>query len=318
MTEHDDQLDEVSSSVETISVDGATLACELSRPAGGDGGSGGGEDLAPVVQLHGLTSCTARAGESGLDMTGQLAERRVLRCDARAHGASTGRPVAADHTWPRLAEDLLTVLETMLPGEAVHAVGPSMGAATLLHAALTEPERFASLTLLIPPTAWETRAAQAEQYRRTAAVVESRGIDSFVRARAQAEAPPALAGRPRREEPAVPAELLGSVLRGAADSDLPDPERIAALEIPTLLLAWTEDPAHPVATAERLHELLEGSRLAVAATPEQLDAWPARAAEHAAAHEPAARPSSSASGGPRAAGRVLHSPSGAGAASRRG
>ncbi|WP_010524106.1 alpha/beta fold hydrolase [Nesterenkonia sp. F] len=267
------------------------------------------------MQLHGLTSCSARERESGLDMVGGLADHRVLRCDARAHGASTGRPVAADHTWPQLAEDLLTVLETMLPGEAVHAVGPSMGAATLLHAALAEPERFASLTLLVPPTAWDTRAAQAELYRRTAAVAESRGVEGFVRMRAQAEPPPALAGRPRRDEPAVAAELLGPVLRGAADSDLPAPERIATLQIPTLILAWTEDPAHPVATAERLHELIGGSRLGVAATPEQLDAWPTRVAEHVAAHDPASPPTSD---GSSAAGGFLHSPAGGGSTAPRG
>ena len=42
---------------------------------------------------------------------------------------------------------------------------------------------------------------------------------------------------------------------------------------PTLILAWDGDPGHPVATAERLHELIPGSALHVARTPEELRTW---------------------------------------------
>jgi pimeloyl-ACP methyl ester carboxylesterase len=67
--------------------------------------------------------------------------------------------------------------------------------------------------------------------------------------------------------------LLPTVLRGAAASDLPPPEAIAAIRRPTLILAWDGDPGHPLATAERLHDLIPGSVLSVARTPDELCSW---------------------------------------------
>ena len=67
--------------------------------------------------------------------------------------------------------------------------------------------------------------------------------------------------------------LLPTVLRGAAASDLPTPDAIAAIRRPTLILAWDGDPGHPVATAERLHDLIPDSALSVARTPGELRSW---------------------------------------------
>lgn len=251
---------------------GAKLAYEIS----GDGPT--------FVQLHGLTSCASREQRAGLDMTLSLADCRVLRYDARGHGSSTGRAVPEDYLWPRLAEDLLDLLDEVAPGQKVHAAGPSMGAATLLYAALRDPQRFSTLTLLVPPTAWETRAGQADTYQRSAALVEDQGIGAFVRVGRQVLPPPALADRPKERVPAVSQELLPSIFRGAGITDLPTPEQIAALEVPTLILAWVDDYAHPVSTAEELHRLIPRSELQIAETPEELDSWPRRVANFIAAH----------------------------------
>ncbi len=70
-------------------------------------------------------------------------------------------------------------------------------------------------------------------------------------------------------------DLLPSVLRGAAASDLPSPDAIAALDHPTLLLAWVGDPGHPESTAERLDELLPNSELQVAAQLKDMFGWSA-------------------------------------------
>ncbi|MGQ7787601.1 alpha/beta fold hydrolase [Nesterenkonia sp. K-15-9-6] len=260
----------------TFRTDGASLSYDLSAPEPTDAGT--------FVQLHGLTSCGSREQRAGLDMAGRLQGTRVLRYDARGHGSSTGRDRAEDYRWPRLAEDLLALLDALAPGEQVHAAGPSMGAATLLHAALADPDRFATLTLLVPPTAWQTRAAQAENYRRSAQLVEDHGIGAFVRIGAQVLPPPALADRPREQVPAVSQELLPAIFRGAALTDLPAADQIARLQIPTQILAWEDDPSHPVSTAEELHRLIGGSTLGVAATPEDLATWPGRTAAHVEAH----------------------------------
>lgn len=236
------------------------------------------------VQLHGLTSCASREQRAGLDMTLSLDDCRVLRYDARGHGSSTGRAVPEDYLWPRLAEDLLELLDELAPGAKVHAAGPSMGAATLLYAALRDPDRFATLTLMVPPTAWATRAGQAETYQRSAELIEDHGIGAFVRVGRQVLPPPALADRPKERVPAVSQELLPSIFRGAGVSDLPSAEKIRELEVPTLILAWVDDYAHPVSTAEKLHQLIPNSRLQIAETPEELDTWPRRVARFIAAH----------------------------------
>ncbi|TLP79924.1 alpha/beta fold hydrolase [Nesterenkonia sphaerica] len=238
-----------------------------------------GKETDPLfVQLHGLTSSAWREHHAGLDVTGELSGFRVLRYDSRGHGSSTGRPVPDDYLWPQLAEDLLHLLEAVAPGETVHAGGPSMGAATQLCAALEEPHRFASLSLLVPPTVWSTRTEQTDQYLRSAEVVEQHGVETFVRLTGSAPPPPAQAGRTRQLRPAVSPELLPAVLRGASMTDLPAPEDLARLQVPVQILAWTHDAAHPVSSAETLHRLLPGSEFSIAETPHDLATWPSRVA----------------------------------------
>lgn len=189
-----------------------------------------------------------------------------------------------DYLWPRLADDLLELLDDVAPGQKVHAAGPSMGAATLLYAALREPDRFATLTLLVPPTAWATRAGQAHSYQKSAELVEDHGIGAFVRVGRQVLPPPALADRQKERVPAVSQELLPSIFRGAGRTDLPAPEQISELAPPALILAWVDDYAHPVSTAEKLHQLIPHSQLQIAETPEELNTWPHRVARFIAAH----------------------------------
>ena len=61
---------------------------------------------------------------------------------------------------------------------------------------------------------------------------------------------------------------------GASQTDLPEPTVLASLAMPTLILAWTDDPAHPLATAQTLHEQLPNSTLVVAKRYADLQKWP--------------------------------------------
>lgn len=232
-----------------------------------------------VVQLHGLTSSRVRDAHLGLDLGRALRDHRVLRYDARGHGGSTGSDVESDYGWDALADDLLAVLDQIAPGEKVHAVGPSMGTGTLLHAAVRAPERFATLTLVVPPTAYKARRAQADHYRHGAALIESHGLSAFLEFGDTAPVPPALADAPQTR-PEISDDLLPVVLRGAAATDFPAKRTIAEISVPTLILAWSGDHAHPVRTANQLHELIGGSRLVVARTPYGVMAWPGLFAEH--------------------------------------
>lgn len=246
----------------TFTVPGAELDVELSDEGGH-----------PVVQLHGLTSSRQRDRLLDLDLGRGLSGTRLIRYDARGHGRSTGRPVPEDYRWSVLADDLLRLLDTWFPGEQVHGVGPSMGTGTLLHAAVRDPGRFAGLTLVVPPTAWATRTAKAADYLRAAEVVEQEGMAAFIEAGRLAPRPPATVDTPDTL-PEVSEELLPSLLRGAALADLPAAEQLADIDVPTTILAWIDDPAHPVSTAEALAALWPAAQLDVARTPADLARWP--------------------------------------------
>lgn len=246
----------------TFYVPGAVIEADLSDEGGH-----------PVVQLHGLTSSRYRDRLLDLDLGRGLSGTRLLRYDARGHGHSEGRAVASDYTWQALADDLLHLLDHHFPGERVHGVGPSMGTGTLLHAAVREPDRFSGFTLLLPPTAWETRVAQVGEYEKAARFIEDHGLGAWVRANADNPKPPATVGHPEAW-PEVPERILPAVFRGAAASDLPEPAQIAALGMPTTILTWVDDPAHPLSTAEALVDLLPRATLVVAHTGDDVADWP--------------------------------------------
>ena len=234
-----------------------------------------GDDGPAVVQLHGLTSSRAREDVIAVDLVGDLTGARVLRYDARGHGLSTGPRDVSAYSWPALADDLLALLEHAFPGEQVYGVGSSMGSATLVHAVPAAPETFSGLTLCIPPTAWETRVAQQAAYEECARVVETAGVDALVEAGRLAPLPPAENPDKPVTWPDVALDLLPTVFRGAALTDLPAPDVVATIDLPTLLLAWVGDPAHPVSTAEVLRDLLPQGELVVAHTHPDVRRWPA-------------------------------------------
>ncbi|MGW7435290.1 alpha/beta fold hydrolase [Streptomyces sp. NPDC054849] len=205
------------------------------------------------------------------------AGRRLVRYDARAHGRSTGGPSDADYTYSSLADDLLALLDHLGAAEAVDGMGASMGCGTLLHAAVRAPERFSRLVLLIPPTAWTTRAAHAHANRRSAETVAREGLDAWLAKRRQQ--PPAVVSDVPEFPPTPPEGVLPSVLRGLARSDLPPPARIAGLRLPTLILTWADDPGHPLSTAHTLAESLPGADLHVSQTRADIRTWGDRIAE---------------------------------------
>jgi pimeloyl-ACP methyl ester carboxylesterase len=230
---------------------------------------------------HGLTSSRASEDNAGLfDWSSIVAQgRMVVRYDAAGHGETGGPPDVGAYRWPQLATDLLGLLDR-LGIERASAGGASMGCATVLHAAVRAPERFDRLALLIPPTAWETRAAQAEQYEASARLVEEAGKAAWLAVAGEALLPEIFADLPPMPFTADIAEdLLPFVLRGAATSDLPAPDQLVTIDQPALVLAWDGDAGHPVSTAERLVELLPRAELHVATRLGDVLAWPTQVAD---------------------------------------
>ncbi len=231
------------------------------------------------VWAHGLLSSMAQEDAVRLlDWSAVAAHARLIRYDARSHGRSALDSDPSHLRWPELALDMLGLLDAFA---APHAVlgGVSMGCATALHAAVAAPKRVSGLVLVAPPTAWETRPRQAAFYRVASTLVGWTGLTPF---RLLASLP-----GPGRNSPVASlqgalveslahadADAVMTAMRGAADSDLPDPTKLAQLHMPALILAWRGDPTHPVSTAARLSELLPRSDMHVAETLDDVRAWP--------------------------------------------
>ena len=125
----------------------------------------------PFVWSHGMLASTALEDALGiLDWRALAAERLLVRYDARGHGASSGTGRPADHEWPRLAGDLLQILND-LSLDRVTIGGDSMGVGIGLHLAAAAPERVDALVLAIPPSAWGERVAVARVYGALGALV---------------------------------------------------------------------------------------------------------------------------------------------------
>jgi 3-oxoadipate enol-lactonase len=232
-------------------------------------------DGLPFFWGHGLVSSMEQEDQFMVMDWRRLARRyRVVRWDARGHGLSGGAPDADDYRWANLSLDLLALADELGVDQFV-AGGASMGAATALHAATQAPKRVMAVVLMIPPTAYDTRDEQADLYRAGAVLVDRVGVDAYLDSVNSLPIPDILAdfGNRFRAVPRVSEELLPSVLRGAASSDLPPEEAVRAVSAPALLLPWVGDPGHPMSTAERLLELLPNVQIHVAHHLRDVGTW---------------------------------------------
>lgn len=233
-----------------------------------------------LVWGHGLTSSRSSEDELGLlDWDGLRGSGiDIVRYDARGHGESAYTPAVEDYGWDRMALDQLALADALGIDRYV-AGGASMGAATALHVACVAPGRVAGLVLMIPPTAWETRAAQVEVYETMASIIDAKGVEPLIAAGADVAPPDPFVGLPDWRERSIrslrtadPVRLAG-VFRGAATADFPPRDRVAAVAVPVLVLAWTGDPGHPVSTADELAALLPDVDVHLASTRADLDGW---------------------------------------------
>ena len=240
-----------------------------------DSGSG-----RPFVWAHGLLSSMAQEDETGMfGWQGITDTARVIRYDARGHGRSTATGDPADYTWPALANDMLGLLDAM-DIERAAIGGASMGCATSLCAALQAPDRVERLVLAIPPTAWATRKLQQRFYKSGAAALAVTGLRALVATMRARPIPPVIAERyPGSRDKSLEHLLrsdratVATILRGAGRTDLPSPADLAALTMPTLILAWRDDPGHPISTARKLAEVLPDATLHTASVGGDLDSW---------------------------------------------
>jgi pimeloyl-ACP methyl ester carboxylesterase len=231
--------------------------------SGDDAGEG-----TPVVLLHGLTA-TRRYVVMGSRML-ERGGHRVLAYDARGHGASAPAPAADAYGYPELLADLLAVLDGCDIDRAVLA-GASMGAHTIVRAAVEHPERVAALAVVTPAyePGEERDADRLQRWDALAGGLRDGGVEGFLEAYGRPPVPEQWQETVDRvirqrlsahEHPAAVADALSAVPRSAAFDAWED---LGGIDVPAVVVASRDeaDPEHPYATGQRYAEAIPGARL---------------------------------------------------------
>lgn len=236
----------------------------------------------PLIWGHGLMGSMTLETATGWFHPAESQAIRRIRYDARGHGRSSPGQSATEHQWSCLGRDMLDIAHHYA-GQPYFALGgQSMGCASALFAALLEPSSVSHLVLALPPTAWDSRPAQVDRYRKMLGLIRARGVSSLVAlARQFPTLPPWLNdARPGDNDEALrvmeqfDVNVLQHILEGAMQSDLPSREALNQLTMPALILAWEGDAIHPLTTAERLADTLPAAQLQIISSPAELDRWP--------------------------------------------
>jgi 3-oxoadipate enol-lactonase len=225
----------------------------------------------PIVMSHGLLSSIGLADMLGETPTFLTDRFRLIRYDSRGHGRSGYTTDPADYTWDVLVEDLRGLMNHLGVKRAT-IWGSSVGAGVALVLALRHPEMVERLILQPPPPLGQQASAPSAQiFGGLSLLIEGLGLEKAVDVALTLrpwstlkEAAPEIFGWIRtfllaqNEEAVVPA-IRGIVL----GPELPH-ERFHEIKAPTLILAHPGDDLHPLASSERLHKAIVGSRLVVA------------------------------------------------------
>ena len=222
----------------------------------------------PVVLLHGLTATRRYVvmGSRSLERSGH----RVIAYDARGHGRSSPAASPGAYTYADLGEDLLAVLDDRGIDRAVLA-GASMGAHTLLWAALRAPERVAGLVVITPaydPATHEDEARLA-RWDALADGLSSGGVEGFIAAQGRPDVPESWqetvlkVTRQRlsqHEHPQALADALRAVPRSRPFDTV---DALSAISVPVAVVASADDPdpGHPQAVGEAYAAAIPGARL---------------------------------------------------------
>ncbi len=211
----------------------------------------------PIVLVHGWGGSFATTWEqSGFTALIADAGRRSIGIDLLGHGTA---PKPHD---PDAYADLTERIVAALPNGPVDAVGFSLGALTLLRAAIADPTRFRRLVLAgIGRNVFER---DDEATARIVQAIESGGETDDNRARLFAQ----YAHRPGNDPVA-----LAAIMRRSRGSQL-EPSDLAAVDLPVLVAVGDQDFVGP---ADALVDALPDARLVTLrrtdhfATPESFD-----------------------------------------------
>jgi len=215
----------------------------------------------PLIFAHSLGGChhqAARALEPLADAY------QLIVFDQRGHCQSTPVTDAARYEPQRMAADIAAVLDALGIERAIVG-GESMGAATALLFAVTQPKRVAKL-LLVAPTAGDEANPGRDMIVALADFTAEYGLAAAASAVALASMS---RGIPRDAAAMVTSfwlhhrpESFVAANRAVPDWVLfPDLTPVANLKMPIAILAWGGDPSRPLPLARRLADAARHGRM---------------------------------------------------------
>jgi pimeloyl-ACP methyl ester carboxylesterase len=252
----------------TAQRDGQTLAGEALDPIDH-------EHLGSIVLLHGITASRRYVVHGS-----RLLPRRGYRTvpyDARGHGESSPAPPGSGYRYDELVGDLGAVIDAAVAEGRPVLAGHSMGAHTLVAAALRDPERIAAIVVIGP--AYNGLPPSPESLARWDALadgLEREGVEGFLRAYEAQGLDPEWRDtliritRERLETHRHPEAVAAALRDVPRDRPFAGMEELEFLDLPALVVASHDeaDPGHPHAVAEAYADRLPRARL-VAEQPGQ-------------------------------------------------
>ena len=187
------------------------------------------------------------------------AEYHVLRYDGRGHGASDA-PVGS-YSIDRLGCDVIELLDA-LKIDTVAFCGLSLGGMVGQWLAIREPSRLRKLVLantsgrMGPRASWDARIASVRKYGM--APLTDASVERWFTPPFSASAPEVIA---RIRETLISTDPVGYAGACAAIRDM-DMRRTATLiNVPTMVIGGTLDPATPPPHAQELSAAISGAQL---------------------------------------------------------
>jgi len=206
----------------------------------------GDPDRPAVLLLHGVGSSSRFLTEA---FGAPLQDRgwRLLGADLRGHGRSTALADPEAHAHARHVDDVRALVDDLGP---VVIGGVSLGAHAAVGAAANGVPCRAVLACL---PAWNGRSVRGRgPHAAIAAEVASIGIGGILeRLRRQDGMAPWLRDVLLRDWPTHDPASLAAALTALDGGMAPTADQVGGLEIPLALVAWPDDPGHPIAVARQ-------------------------------------------------------------------
>ena len=230
--------------------------------------TGSGE---PVIVIHGFTG----SADAMASLVSQLDGYRCIAVDLVGHGRSPSPVDLAPYSVEAMA-DAVDLLAAGVHEGPCHVIGYSMGGRVALALAAAQPEMCRSLTL-ISATAGIADASERAQRRRADEALADRihehGLAQFVDewmslpmwdSLRDSLSPEAWQMSIDQRLRCDPAGLANSLRAGGTGSMTPLWDRLADLDVPTLIVCGEQD-AKFVAIGQEMNDLLPASKLVVLA-----------------------------------------------------